>query len=58
MIYRVFNKKDVYQQSYCVSLQDSLEWAINCAEKTNGRVEKVYDKDGEEVSEIVFSVKK
>ena len=37
-MYRVFNKKGDYQQSYSLKLKDSLDWAIDCAKRTNGDV--------------------
>jgi len=37
-IYRVFNHKEDYQQSYSPSLDGSLDWAIDCAKRTNGKV--------------------
>lgn len=40
-IYRVFNKKGKYQQSYSPQLKDAYSWAIDCAVITNGEVHEV-----------------
>jgi hypothetical protein len=45
-IYRVYNDKEDYQQSYDSRLKDSLEWAIDCAKRTNGKVFCCELKDG------------
>jgi hypothetical protein len=37
-IYRVFNSKKKYRQSYCSSLSESYAWAIDCALTENGYV--------------------
>lgn len=54
--YRVFDYKNNFQQSYSAQLKDSLEWAIQCAKRTNGRVEKITTEDGNESSEVVYVV--
>lgn len=55
--YRVFDHKGIYQQSYSAELSGSLDWAIQCANRTKGRVEEVKLSRGEEVVKIVYAVK-
>ena len=45
--YRVFDRKDKYQQTYSPELDGSLEWAIQCANHTQGRVEEVTLENGD-----------
>jgi len=46
-IYRVYNHKEDYQQSYDARLKESLDWAIDCAKKTNGKVFSCKIENGE-----------
>lgn len=39
-IYRVFDKKDRYHQSYSPKLKGSRRWAVDCASSVQGRVEE------------------
>tara|TARA_B110000285_G_C14612389_1_gene375503 strand:- start:184 stop:384 length:201 start_codon:yes stop_codon:yes gene_type:complete len=59
-IYRVFNNKGKYQQSYSGLLPDSHKWAVQCADLVNGEVYKVIvDKKGQaESSSKVFPKKR
>ncbi len=56
--YRVFDRKDKYQQTYSPELDGSLEWAIQCANHTQGRVEEVTLENGEVVSSTTIYPKK
>ena len=60
IIYRVFDKKGKYQQSYSGNLKESYGWAIDCAESTNGEVHKALlsEKGETESFSIVFPYKK
>ena len=54
-IYRVYNNKGKYQQSYSSELNDSYLWAINCASLTNGEVHKAFlNEKGETISSSVI----
>ncbi len=55
-IYRVFDKKGKYQQSYSSKLKDSYVWAIDCAEATKGSVHQalINDKGFTESSSVVY----
>lgn len=59
-IYRVFDKKDKYQQSYSAKLKNCKEWAIDCATLVKGYVrEDLLDSNGEtKESKLLFKVEK
>jgi hypothetical protein len=47
-IYRVYNSKNKYQQSYSQKLNGSIDWAMSCADSVNGFVnEDVLNTSGE-----------
>jgi hypothetical protein len=48
--YRVFDRKDKYQQTYSPELEGGLDWAIQCAAHTQGRVDEVTFENGEVIS--------
>lgn len=56
VIYRVFDRKDKYQQSYSPKLQDSYSWAVSCADLVKGFVRKdvLNDKGLTESSAVVY----
>jgi len=60
IIYRVFNKKGRYHQSYSPKLKDAKIWAIDCAAMVKGFLkEDVLNDKGDTISsEIIFSSKK
>ena len=60
VIYRVFDKKDRYHQSYSTKLENGRSWAIDCAIITKGYVkEDVIDNLGAtKSSKIIFSFDK
>lgn len=59
IIYRVFDRKGKYQQSYSSKLPDSYQWAIDCASLINGKVNKsIINEKGETESETRVFPKK
>ncbi len=58
VIYRVYDKKERYHQSYSSKLKDSRCWAIDCAIIAKGSVkEDVLDEFGcTKSSKTIFSV--
>ena len=48
--YRVFDRKNNHQQTYSPELHGSLDWAIQCANHTQGRVDEVTFENGKAVS--------
>tara|TARA_R110000803_G_scaffold177610_1_gene239952 strand:- start:155 stop:355 length:201 start_codon:yes stop_codon:yes gene_type:complete len=40
ILYRVYDKKGRYQQSYSAKLQDARSWAVDCAILLNGSVKE------------------
>jgi len=55
-IYRVFDKKDKYQQSYSPKLKGGKDWAVDCATILKGYVkEDILDENGvTQKSEVIF----
>lgn len=60
VIYRVFDKKNKYQQSYCPKLEDAYSWAVSCADITKGFVRKdiLSEKGLTESSTVVYPASK
>jgi len=58
-IYRVFDKKNKYQQSYSPKLKDAYSLAVSCADSAKGIVrEDVLGKAGlTESSKVVYTAK-
>jgi hypothetical protein len=50
VVYRVYDHKNNYQQSYSAQLDKAFNWAVDCANRTNGRIEEVILENGKEVS--------
>lgn len=59
-IYRVFDKKKRYKQSYSDKLSQGYSWAVDCAKIEKGFVcEDIIDEKGEKISsKIVFQENK
>lgn len=59
IIYRVFDKKNKYQQSYSSKLKDAYSWAVICADLTNGTVHKdtLSEKGLTKSSSVVYPLK-
>lgn len=56
VVYRVFDDRNNYQQSYSAQLKKSFDWAKDCANRTNGVIHEVILEDGKEVSSnVVYS---
>ena len=55
-IYRVFNSKKKYRQSYCCSLSESYAWAIDCAltEKGYGYEDTICNSGNTIESKLVY----
>jgi|TARA_R110000824_G_scaffold6899_2_gene31657 hypothetical protein len=50
-IYRSFDQKGRFQQSYSGQLDGAFQWAVDCAKRTSGTVKKVeFDAKGGEIS--------
>lgn len=60
VIYRVFDKKNRYHQSYSPKLANARSWAIDCAISAKGVVkEDVLDDSGvTQSSKVIFSFDK
>jgi hypothetical protein len=56
-VYRVYDSKNNYQQSYNSFFEDALKWAKSCANRVGGRVDQIEIKDGQEVATTVFTSK-
>lgn len=56
-LYRVFDHKGNYQQSYTHGFKNSVDWAIDCAIRVKGRVERVAVDEAEEKTETIFTFK-
>ena len=56
-MYRVYDSKNNYAQSYTSELSEGFTWAKSCAKRMNGRVDEVLFMDGEETSKTVFESK-
>ena len=59
VIYRVYDKKDRYHQSYSPKLNDARNWAIDCATSIKGYVKEdsLDDNGGTTNSKVIFSMK-
>ena len=56
-VYRVYDAKNNYQQSYSAFFEDAFKWAKACASRVGGRVDQIETKDGQEVTTTVFTAK-
>ena len=56
-VYRVYDGKGNYHQSYNSFFIDAFKWAKSCANSVNGRVDQIEIKNGEEVVTTVFTAK-
>ena len=54
VVYRVYDNKNNYQQSYSAQLDKSFDWARDCANRTNGTVHEVTLEQGKETSSKVL----
>ncbi len=54
VVYRVYDNKNNYQQSYSAQLVKSFDWARDCANRTNGTVHEVTLEHGKEISSKVL----
>ena len=57
LVYRVYDSKNNYHQSYNSFFEDALKWAKSCANRVGGRVDQIEIKDGQEVATTVFTSK-
>lgn len=59
-LYRVYDHKSNYIQSYTSEIPEGFKWAKDCAARMNGRVDEVTRSDSGESISTVFnaSVKK
>jgi hypothetical protein len=58
-IYRVYDNKGRYKQSYSAELRESYSWATDCAKIEKGFVsEDVIDEKGEKISSKTVYPKK
>ena len=59
VIYRVYDKKDRYHQSYSPKLNDAKNWAIDCASSIKGYVKEdsIDDNGNMTNSKVIFSTK-
>ena len=53
-MYRVYDSKNNYAQSYSSELPEGFTWAKSCANRMNGRVDEIIYVEGKETSETVF----
>ena len=54
-IYRVFDHKNNYIQTYTNEIDQGLKWAKDCALRMSGRVDEIQISDGKETATTVFS---
>jgi hypothetical protein len=54
-LYRVFDHKNNYIQTYTSQIAEGFKWAKDCASRMSGRVDEIRTLDGEEASMTVFS---
>jgi hypothetical protein len=54
-LYRVFDHKNNYIQTYTSEIAEGFKWAKDCAARMSGRVDEIRSPDGEEVATTVFS---
>jgi hypothetical protein len=57
LVYRVYDSKNNYQQSYNSFFEDALKWAKACANRVSGRVDQIEIKDSQEIVKTVFTAK-
>lgn len=55
-LYRVYDHKNNYIQTYTSEISEGFKWAKDCASRMNGRVDEISKSDTEETSSTVFSV--
>jgi hypothetical protein len=55
IIYRVFDHKNNYTQSYSNQIENGFKFAKDCAIRMNGHVEEVKTLNGLETSTAVFT---
>ena len=53
-MYRVYDHKDNYIQTYSSELDGGYQWARDCATRMSGRVDQVDESAPEEKSETIF----
>lgn len=56
IIYRVYDNKDRYHQSYSSKLKESYRWAVYCASNINGKIyeAKINEKGETTSSSLIF----
>ena len=54
-LYRVYDHKNNYIQTYTSEIAEGFKWAKDCATRMNGRVDEVIKLDTEETTSTVFS---
>lgn len=55
IIYRVYDQKERYHQSYSGKLKESYEWAVYCANSINGKIyEAKINEKGETLSSALI----
>jgi len=54
-LYRVYDHRNNYIQTYSSEMSEGFKWAKDCAVRMNGRVDEVSKLDDEEVALTVFN---
>ena len=54
IVYRVYDNKNNYTQSYSLINAEAFKWACDCATRVNGRVDKVDVSEDPVCPETVF----
>lgn len=55
-LYRVYDHKNNYIQTYTSEIPEGFKWAKDCATRMNGRVDEITTSDTGETALAVFSV--
>jgi len=55
-LYRVYDYKNNYIQTYTSEISEGFRWAKDCASRMNGRVDEITKSDTGETALTVFSV--
>jgi hypothetical protein len=54
-LYRVFDHKNNYIQTYTSEIAEGFKWAKDCAARMSGRVDEIRTLEGEETATTVFT---
>jgi hypothetical protein len=55
-LYRVYDQKNNYIQTYSSEIAEGFKWAKDCASRMNGRVDEITKSDTGETVSTVFDV--